>query len=234
MAALIDRLLQWLCSHQQWLSVSLPPCSPCLLDLVEIERKLREAKAERERLLRERVSHLPWETLAGTSNRPQHTALGTAVWSLTPTQLAHDGPRRLTADMWTFAALKYVPPLDFMCLKQEREELVNIHKSLLSATHDHIFGKTANSFLCVSAGRATAAVVGGEKTERAELSQNRTAGARNTTKVWNWPSTWTSTRTKGATKGHFPPKLPGGVYDITTIKQRERLVCSVWTQFWLN
>ncbi|XP_029958309.1 pleckstrin homology-like domain family B member 3 isoform X2 [Salarias fasciatus] len=41
----------------------LPPCnsttssraaSPCLLDLVEIERKLREAKAERERLLRER------------------------------------------------------------------------------------------------------------------------------------------------------------------------------------
>lgn len=29
--------------------------SPCLLDLVEIERKLREAKAERERLLRERA-----------------------------------------------------------------------------------------------------------------------------------------------------------------------------------
>lgn len=36
------------------------PSSPCLLDLVDIEKKLREAKAERERLLRERVSHLPW------------------------------------------------------------------------------------------------------------------------------------------------------------------------------
>lgn len=43
------------------------PCSPTLLDLVEIERKLREAKAEREKLLRERVSHLSWETLADAS-----------------------------------------------------------------------------------------------------------------------------------------------------------------------
>lgn len=49
------------------------------MDLVEIEKKLREAKAERERLLRERVSHLPWETLADTSNHPRHTALDTAV-----------------------------------------------------------------------------------------------------------------------------------------------------------
>ncbi|XP_054637053.1 pleckstrin homology-like domain family B member 2 isoform X2 [Dunckerocampus dactyliophorus] len=32
--------------------------SPCLMDLVEIERKLREAKAERERLLREREERL--------------------------------------------------------------------------------------------------------------------------------------------------------------------------------
>lgn len=37
------------------------------MDLVEIERKLREAKAEREKLLRERVSHLSWETLADAS-----------------------------------------------------------------------------------------------------------------------------------------------------------------------
>ncbi|KAK7887000.1 hypothetical protein WMY93_026621 [Mugilogobius chulae] len=34
--------------------------SPSLLDLVEIEKKLREAKAERERLLRERVSVFGW------------------------------------------------------------------------------------------------------------------------------------------------------------------------------
>lgn len=43
------------------------PCSPTLLDLVEIERKLREAKAEREKLLRERVSHLSRETLADST-----------------------------------------------------------------------------------------------------------------------------------------------------------------------
>lgn len=76
--------------------------SPCLLDLVEIEKKLREAKAERERLLRERVSHLPWEALAGTSNHPQHSALDTAVWLLTPTQLTHDGPRKQQADVLMF------------------------------------------------------------------------------------------------------------------------------------
>lgn len=53
------------------------------MDLVEIERKLREAKAEREKLLRERVSHLPWETLADAANQPLHTTLDTAVPPLT-------------------------------------------------------------------------------------------------------------------------------------------------------
>lgn len=38
--------------------------SPNLLDLKEIEKKLREAKAEREKLLKERVSRLP-----GVGNR---------------------------------------------------------------------------------------------------------------------------------------------------------------------
>lgn len=42
--------------------------SPNLLDLKEIEKKLREAKAEREKLLKERVSRLP--------------ALGNRIWSL--------------------------------------------------------------------------------------------------------------------------------------------------------
>lgn len=69
---------------------------------MEIEKKLREAKAEKERLLRERVSHLLWETLAGTSNHYRHTALGMVVLSRTPTQLAHDDPRKHQADMWMF------------------------------------------------------------------------------------------------------------------------------------
>lgn len=113
--------------------------SPSLLDLVEIEKKLREAKAEREKLLRERVSHLPWETLADTSNHMWHTALGTAVWSQTPTQLAHDGPRKRPADVCMFVMhvcslgecqdWKMCRPYDceFMwSLKLERELLVDI------------------------------------------------------------------------------------------------------------
>lgn len=74
--------------------------SPTLLDLVEIEKKLREAKAEREKLLRERVSHLPRGTLAATANQPGHTAFDTAVRSLTSSQLPHDAPRKQAADVW--------------------------------------------------------------------------------------------------------------------------------------
>lgn len=79
--------------------------SPCLLDLIEIEKKLREAKAERERLLRERVSHLLWETLADTSNHQRHTELDTLVGSLTPTQLQESRQQMFGVLLCMFVAL---------------------------------------------------------------------------------------------------------------------------------
>lgn len=71
-------------------------CSPTLLDLVEIERKLKEAKAEREKLLRERVSHLSWETLADSSIISTDTLVQTRLSPLTPSLL-------LPADAQVFA-----------------------------------------------------------------------------------------------------------------------------------
>lgn len=61
-------------------------------------------------------------------------------------------------------------------------------------------------------GSATAVVVGGEKAERAKLPKNRSTRARDPTKA--------RARTKGATKGQYSPKVPRGMYEMTTIKQR--------------
>lgn len=69
-----------------------------MLDVKEIEKKLRESKAEREKLLKERVSLLP---AVGNRiwilNQPRHTALDMAASSPTPTQLPQDGPK---TDVW--------------------------------------------------------------------------------------------------------------------------------------
>ncbi|KAM7383085.1 hypothetical protein PAMP_002767 [Pampus punctatissimus] len=61
--------------------------SPCLLDLVEIEKKLREAKAEKERLLRERLRSLPLSLSPNFDLRAHVESLGHGVAGCTDLRL---------------------------------------------------------------------------------------------------------------------------------------------------
>lgn len=161
-------------------------CSPSLLDLVEIERKLREAKAERERLLRERVSHPPWETL---TNCHCHTILDMACWSVTPAKLVHDCLRNHSADV-CMPVMHVRSTGSCQDWKAQTSSCLWLHNqwvSIFAALKIVHFNVLQFFFFFsydyVHTGRKAAVVVGRKKPKRAKLFQRRTTRTRNTTKT---------------------------------------------------